>query len=86
MRVSAFLYIYRSIFLNEPEEKASDPMVEIWEPNAIWKAFIDDAMIQFEKRADHNPATLIQPKHHVVIQAICQRSSDLLRYYNFARG
>ena len=50
MRVSAFLYIYRSIFLNEPEEIASDPMVEIWEPNPIWRAFIDDAMRQFAKR------------------------------------
>jgi len=50
MRVSAFLYIYRSIFLNEPEEVASYPMTEIWEPNPIWKAFIDDAMTQFAKR------------------------------------
>jgi len=55
MRVSAFLYIYRSIFLNEPEETASDPMVEIWEPNPIWKAFIDDAMRQFAKRRRPQP-------------------------------
>ncbi len=55
MRVSAFLYIYRSIFLNEPEEVASDPMVEIWEPNPIWKAFIDDAMNQFAKRRRPQP-------------------------------
>ncbi len=50
MRVSAFLYIYRSIFLNDPEEVACDPMIEIWEPNPIWKTFIDDAMRQFAKR------------------------------------
>lgn len=40
MRVSAFIYLYRKIRLDEDEEVAGYPMREIWEPDAIWKAFM----------------------------------------------
>ena len=56
MRVSAFMYLYRILCLGEAEEIASDPMIEIWEPNAIWKAFIDNALKQLPRRG-----AMVQP-------------------------
>jgi protein tyrosine phosphatase (PTP) superfamily phosphohydrolase (DUF442 family) len=44
MRVSVFIYLYRTIHLGESEETASYPMNEIWVPNATWQAFIDQAL------------------------------------------
>nr|WP_197488500.1 protein tyrosine phosphatase family protein [Methylomonas koyamae] len=43
MRASAFIYLYRKLCLAEDEEAASYPMSEIWTPNSIWHAFIDNA-------------------------------------------
>jgi protein tyrosine phosphatase (PTP) superfamily phosphohydrolase (DUF442 family) len=40
MRVSAFVYLYRLIFLQESEEVASFPMREIWQPDEVWQQFI----------------------------------------------
>ena len=44
MRVSAFIYLYRKLRLNEDEESAVYPMNQIWEPNETWKAFIHNAV------------------------------------------
>lgn len=44
MRVSAFIYLYRRLLLNEDEATARHPMQEIWEPNEIWQSFIDEAL------------------------------------------
>lgn len=44
MRVSAFIYLYRRLCLGEPQEAAAHPMREVWEPNATWQAFIDEAL------------------------------------------
>lgn len=44
MRVSAFVFLYRRLCLGEPEEAASFPMREVWEPNPIWQEFIRDAL------------------------------------------
>jgi protein tyrosine phosphatase (PTP) superfamily phosphohydrolase (DUF442 family) len=41
MRVSAFIYLYRKLVLAEDEGPSSFPMREVWIPNDIWKAFID---------------------------------------------
>ena len=41
MRASAFVYLYRLINLRVPEEEASAPMDEVWEPDEIWRGFID---------------------------------------------
>lgn len=41
MRVSAFLYLYRSLVLGEPEEEARFPLRDVWEPDAVWQTFID---------------------------------------------
>lgn len=42
MRVSAFLYLYRSLVRGEAESDASFPMCEVWEPDDTWRAFIAD--------------------------------------------
>lgn len=45
MRVSAFVYLYRRICRGESEAAASYPMREVWEPDGIWQAFIDKALL-----------------------------------------
>ncbi|MES2625441.1 MAG: protein tyrosine phosphatase family protein [Pseudomonadota bacterium] len=44
MRVSAFIYLYRKLRLDEPEEQAIFPMKEIWTPNETWQTFIERAL------------------------------------------
>ncbi|MGD2120006.1 MAG: protein tyrosine phosphatase family protein [Chromatiales bacterium] len=47
MRVSAFVYLYRKLELLESEDNAAYPMREIWQPNAIWQAFIDQVLVTY---------------------------------------
>lgn len=47
MRVSAFIYLYRRLRLSEPAEVAAYPLREVWEPNASWQTFIDQALDAF---------------------------------------
>lgn len=44
MRVSAFLYLYRRLVLSEDEAAASFPMREVWTPDPVWQAFIDQVL------------------------------------------
>lgn len=44
MRVSAFVYLYRIIVLGEAEDSAAFPLREVWQPDAVWQAFIDAAL------------------------------------------
>jgi len=44
MRVSAFIYLYRKLCLEESEEVAVHPMQEVWVPNETWQTFIRDAV------------------------------------------
>ena len=44
MRVSVFIYLYRRLCLNEPEELAIFPMKAVWTPNETWQKFIDHAL------------------------------------------
>jgi len=44
MRVSAFVYLYRIIVLGEAEDAAAFPLREVWQPDAVWQAFIDAAL------------------------------------------
>jgi protein tyrosine phosphatase (PTP) superfamily phosphohydrolase (DUF442 family) len=44
MRVSAFVFLYRRLCLGEPEDAASYPLREVWEPNPTWEAFISEAL------------------------------------------
>ena len=41
MRVSAFVYLYRVLHNNSPEEKAKESMEKIWKPSGTWKKFIE---------------------------------------------
>ncbi len=41
-RVSVFVYLYRKLILKESEEIAQYPMREIWEPNMVWREFIEE--------------------------------------------
>lgn len=43
-RASVFIYLYRRVSRAENEERASYPMREIWEPNPVWRTFIDDVL------------------------------------------
>lgn len=43
MRVSAFIYLYRRLCLNDSEEDAMHPMREVWVPNEAWQEFIRNA-------------------------------------------
>lgn len=40
MRVSAFVYLYRTQVLNVPEEEARQDMQVIWTPDETWSDFI----------------------------------------------
>ncbi len=40
MRVSAFMYLYRLIYLHMSDEEAKKDLEKIWEPNDTWQRFI----------------------------------------------
>jgi len=40
-RVSAFFYRYRRIVLGMDEARARADLDQVWQPNAVWAAFID---------------------------------------------
>lgn len=41
MRVSAFVFLYRVLIEGVPADTARAAMLEIWQPNDTWQAFID---------------------------------------------
>jgi protein tyrosine phosphatase (PTP) superfamily phosphohydrolase (DUF442 family) len=41
MRVSAFVYLYRQIYLGVDEATARQDLVKIWTPNEVWQTYID---------------------------------------------
>jgi protein tyrosine phosphatase (PTP) superfamily phosphohydrolase (DUF442 family) len=45
-RVSAFVLLYRVLRQGVPVEEARASMRQIWEPNATWQTFINDALAQ----------------------------------------
>lgn len=51
MRVSAFVYLYRRIILGEGEQAAAFPLREVWQPDAVWQAFIDAALARHDGAA-----------------------------------
>jgi protein tyrosine phosphatase (PTP) superfamily phosphohydrolase (DUF442 family) len=48
MRVSVFLYLYRVLRLKMPEEDCMADVLKIWEPNEIWKNFINNMLHDHE--------------------------------------
>jgi protein tyrosine phosphatase (PTP) superfamily phosphohydrolase (DUF442 family)/ubiquinone/menaquinone biosynthesis C-methylase UbiE len=51
LRASAFIYLYRTQFLGEPDEQARADMHRSWQPNPNWSAFIERAQRQVGERA-----------------------------------
>jgi len=45
-RVTAFVGLYRVLVQHWDEESAFDPMRQIWDPNAIWTAFIESMLMK----------------------------------------
>lgn len=43
-RVSAFVYLYRRLQRGESESAARPALDAIWQPDAVWQRFIDDAL------------------------------------------
>ena len=44
MRVSSFVFLYRVKRQSVPVEAARQALLKIWEPNEVWRRFIDDAL------------------------------------------
>lgn len=44
LRASAFLFLYRVLTLGDARGPAEAAMLDVWQPNAIWQAFIDEAL------------------------------------------
>lgn len=44
MRVSAFVYLYRRLRLSEADADARRIMDLVWKPDAVWSAFIAEAL------------------------------------------
>jgi len=44
MRVSAFTFLYRVLVLGVPVDAARQRLHQIWEPNPIWRQFIDEQL------------------------------------------
>lgn len=40
-RVSAFVYLYRTLRMGELEETAREDMLSIWQPEGVWAEFIE---------------------------------------------
>jgi protein tyrosine phosphatase (PTP) superfamily phosphohydrolase (DUF442 family) len=45
-RVSAFMYLYRRIYLGWGGDNATTDLRKIWTPNAVWQQFIDETLDQ----------------------------------------
>jgi protein tyrosine phosphatase (PTP) superfamily phosphohydrolase (DUF442 family) len=50
MRVSSFIYLYRVIHEDVAPEEARKTLHQVWEPNEVWSAFIDQALTAYKKR------------------------------------
>lgn len=47
MRVSAFTFLYRVLVLGMPVDEARQTLYQIWEPNPIWRQFIDEQLATY---------------------------------------
>ncbi|PJA23846.1 MAG: phosphotyrosine protein phosphatase [Alphaproteobacteria bacterium CG_4_10_14_0_2_um_filter_63_37] len=44
MRVTAFIYLYRRLVLGEDAAAARHPLREVWQPNEVWRGFIEQGL------------------------------------------
>jgi protein tyrosine phosphatase (PTP) superfamily phosphohydrolase (DUF442 family) len=49
MRVSCFIYFWQKYILNLPEEQASYPMNQIWQPSGVWQTFVEQAEVSLAR-------------------------------------
>ena len=49
LRASAMVFLYRVIKQNTPYDIALRDLHEVWEPDKIWQAFIDEAIDRYSK-------------------------------------
>ena len=49
MRVSAFMYLYRTVRENLPSEQALHDLHRVWTPNPTWQQFLDTAAAELRK-------------------------------------
>jgi protein tyrosine phosphatase (PTP) superfamily phosphohydrolase (DUF442 family) len=49
MRVSCFIYFWQKYILRLPEEQASYPMNQIWQPTGVWQTLIEQAETSFAR-------------------------------------
>jgi protein tyrosine phosphatase (PTP) superfamily phosphohydrolase (DUF442 family) len=47
MRVSCFVLLYRVIRLGEPLAEAVETMRLVWEPNEVWRVFVDEVLAYY---------------------------------------
>lgn len=52
MRVSAFTFLYRVLVQEVPVVEARQTLHQIWEPNSIWRQFIDEQLAQSDRAWD----------------------------------
>ena len=45
-RVSVFTFLYRVLRLGVSQEEAMETLLQIWQPNPVWRRFIDHALTQ----------------------------------------
>jgi protein tyrosine phosphatase (PTP) superfamily phosphohydrolase (DUF442 family) len=50
-RVSAFVFLYRVIRLGVPLRTARKAMLDVWQPNRVWREFIDEAFSRYGVQA-----------------------------------
>jgi protein tyrosine phosphatase (PTP) superfamily phosphohydrolase (DUF442 family) len=47
MRVSAFIFLYRVIRLGVPPDEARGALLQIWQPDDVWRRFVDQALSHY---------------------------------------
>ena len=52
MRVSAFTFLYRVLVQEVPVAEARQTLHQIWEPNPIWRQFIDEQLAHYARAWD----------------------------------
>jgi uncharacterized protein (TIGR01244 family) len=51
-RVTAFIGLYRMLREGMAPERAFEPMRSVWEPNDVWRQFIDETLLKYSASRD----------------------------------
>jgi protein tyrosine phosphatase (PTP) superfamily phosphohydrolase (DUF442 family) len=49
MRVSAFMYLYRVLYSDSPEQELKQQLHRLWHPNETWQRFLDQVIETFSR-------------------------------------